>query len=176
MKFKDIGLNGVFLIELEKREDARGFFARAWCREEFAQAGLVHDIAQVNLSFNKDKGTVRGMHYQKPPYEEVKIVSCAQGAIFDVVIDVREDSPTKFQWYGVELTAGNGKMLYVPKGFAHGYQTIQEETAVIYFVSQAYVPSSENGVHWADPRMGVEWPIVNQVIVSDKDAAWPLVR
>ena len=172
MIFTETKLAGAYLIELEKRGDERGFFARAWCRNEFEQHGLVSRLVQVNLSSNNKAGTLRGMHYQKAPDEETKLIRCTRGALYDVIIDLRPDSPTYKEWLGVELTAGNHRMLYVPKNFAHGFQTLEDDTEAIYQVSQFYAPQSEGGVRWNDPAFGIEWPLPAQVI-SDKDQNWP---
>ena len=172
MIFHETGLKGVFVIEIEKLEDHRGFFARAWCQKEFEKHNLVQRIRQANVSYNKTKGTLRGMHYQVSPYEETKLVRCTNGAIYDVIIDLRESSPTHTQWIGVELTADNYKMLYVPEKFAHGFITLEDNTEVIYQVSQFYTPGSERGIRWDDPAISIDWPIEVKVI-SDKDRNWP---
>ena len=171
MIFKETKLSGAFIVELEKLEDERGFFARAWCQQEFEVRGLTSRLVQCNVSFGRTQGTLRGMHYQVAPYEEAKLVRCTRGAIYDVIIDLRPDSPTYKQWMGVELTAENHKMLYVPEGFAHGYQTLMDNTEVFYQVSQFYSPESERGLRYDDPVFGIEWPIDVQVI-SDKDKSW----
>ena len=172
MKFHETELKGAFIIEPEKRADDRGFFARSWCQKEFEQHGLVPRVVQANISNNKRKGTLRGMHYQASPYEETKLVRCTRGAIYDVIIDVRPDSSTYRRWIGVELTASNYKMLYVPEGFAHGFQTLEADTEVIYQVSQFYTPSAERGIRWNDPVFQVKWlkPVET---ISEKDANWP---
>ena len=172
MIFKETKLKDAYLIEIEKLEDRRGFFARAWCQREFEAHGLVSRIVQANISYNRKKGTLRGLHYQVAPYAETKLVRCTRGAIYDVIIDLRPDSPTYMQWLGVELTAENYKMLYVPEGFAHGFQTLADETEVTYQVSQFYTPGAEGGVRYNDPAFGIEWPLAVQVI-SDKDQNWP---
>ena len=172
MLFHETRLEGAFVIELEKREDTRGFFARGWCQKEFEDHGLVAQVVQANISYNKKKGTVRGMHYQVAPVEETKLVRCVRGGIYDVIIDLRPESPTYKQWIGVELTAENNKMLYVPENFAHGLQTLEDDTEVIYQVSQFYTPGAERGIRWNDPAFRIEWPQDIEVI-SDKDADWP---
>lgn len=172
MIFKEIRLEGAYIIEPEKLEDKRGFFARAWCQKEFEAHGLVSRPAQANISYSKKKGTLRGMHYQVAPYQETKLVRCTRGAIYDVIIDLRPNSLTYGQWIGVELTAENYKMLFVPKDFAHGFQTLEDNTEVIYQVSQFYSPGSENGIRYDDPAIGIKWPVDVQVI-SDKDKGWP---
>jgi dTDP-4-dehydrorhamnose 3,5-epimerase len=171
MIFAETKLPGAFIIELEKREDERGFFARAWCKKEFEAHGLNSDWVQANLAFSKRRGTLRGLHYQIAPYEEAKLMRCIRGAIYDVIIDLRPESPTYKRWLGVELTADNHKMLYVPEGFAHGYQTLMDNTETFYQASQFYSPESERGLRYDDPAFAIEWPIDVQVI-SDKDKSW----
>ena len=171
MIFNKTKLKDAFIIELEQIKDNRGFFARSWCEKEFSAHGLTPVVHQANVSFNIRKGTLRGMHYQIAPYGEAKTVRCTRGKIYDVIIDLRKDSPTFRQWIGVELTAENYKMLYVPENFAHGFQTLEDDTEVTYQVSQFYTPGSERGIRWNDPAFGIEWPIEVQVI-SDKDKNW----
>jgi len=173
MKFTPTPLDGAYLIDLDRRGDDRGFFARAFCKEEFAQAGLCNTIVQVNNSLSRDRGTLRGMHYQLPPFAEDKVVRCIRGALFDVMIDLRPDSRTYGKWYGAELTAENRTMMFVPKGFAHGFLTLAEDTEVFYLATQCYSPEHERGVRWNDPCFGVQWPIEPRVI-SEKDAKHPL--
>ncbi|MCK4826502.1 dTDP-4-dehydrorhamnose 3,5-epimerase, partial [bacterium] len=151
MIFTETQLRGAYIIEIEKLKDNRGFFARTWCQKEFEEHGLTPRVVQANVSSNKKKGTLRGMHYQIAPYEETKLVRCTRGAIYDVIIDLRPASPTYTQWVGVELTADNYKMLYVPENFAHGFQTLEDNTEVTYQVSQFYTPGSESGIRWGDP-------------------------
>ena len=172
MLFRETRLRDAFIIEIERREDERGFFARAWCEKEFENHGLITRFVQCDISFNKRKGTLRGMHYQVAPYEEAKLVRCTRGAIYDVIIDLRPLSPTYKQWVGVELTADNYKMLYVPESFAHGYQTLEDDTEVFYQVSQFYCPECEGGVRHDDPAFGIRWPLDVQMI-SNKDRNWP---
>jgi dTDP-4-dehydrorhamnose 3,5-epimerase len=173
MIFRETTLKGAFVIEMEKFEDKRGFFARAWSRKEVEANGLISRVAEINISFSKRRGTLRGMHYQVAPYEQVKLVRCTAGAIYDVIIDMRLDSPSYRKWTGVELTAENYRMLYVPEHFAHGFQTLEDTTEVTYQVSQFYSPESERGVRYDDPVFQVEWPLPVEVI-SEKDIAWPL--
>jgi len=172
MIFSETELAGAYIIQLEKREDERGFFARAWCQNEFGGRGLVTHFVQGNVSVSKRAGTLRGMHYQVAPNEEVKVVRCARGAIWDVIIDFRPGSPTYQEWIGVELTADNYKMLYVPKGFAHGFLSLENDTEVTYLVSEFYSPQSERGVRYNDPQFKIRWPVEIRVI-SDKDKSWP---
>jgi dTDP-4-dehydrorhamnose 3,5-epimerase len=174
MIFYETELPGAFLIESEPIEDFRGFFARTWCRREFEAHGLNPDLAQANLAFSRKKDTLRGMHYQIPPFTETKSVRCLKGAIYDVIIDLRPDSPTYTQWTGVTLTAENRRMFYIPEGFAHGYQTLADETEVFYQVSQFYAPECERGIRWDDPAFSVRWPEADRPILSEKDANWPL--
>jgi dTDP-4-dehydrorhamnose 3,5-epimerase len=173
MIFTETQLKGAVIIELERREDERGFFARAWCQKEFEANGLVSRLVQANVSFNKKKDTLRGMHYQVAPFEEVKLVRCSRGAIYDVIIDLRPHSPTYKQWLPVELTAENRKMLYVPAGFAHGFQTLEDGTEIFYQVSQFYSPRHERGVRWNDPAFGICWPETGTRVISAKDRNWP---
>ncbi len=173
MIFTETTLKGAFVIELEKIEDSRGFFARAWCQKEFEKHGLNPRLVQCNLSYNRQKGTLRGMHYQVEPHKESKLVRCIRGAIYDVIIDLRPASSTYGRWVGVELSAENRKMLYVPEGFAHGFQTLEDDTEAFYQVSEFYSPALERGVRWNDPSFRVEWPAVEKRIISDKDRSWP---
>ena len=173
MLFTETKLLSAYVIELQKIEDARGFFARTWCQKEFAAYGLNPNVMQCNMSFNPKQGTLRGMHYQVAPYEEAKLVRCIKGAIYDVIIDLRPDSPTFMQWLGIELTADNRKMLYVPEGFAHGFQTLCDNTEVFYQVSQFYQPGAEHGIRWNDPAFGIIWPETEHRQLSIKDQNWP---
>jgi len=175
MIFTETKLKGSYLIEFEKRADERGFFARAWCEKEFAAHGLNANMAQVSVSYNASKGTLRGMHYQAFPYEETKLVRCTAGAIYDVILDLRPASITYGQWLGVELTAGNYRSLYVPAGFAHGFLTLEDGTEVLYQVSQFYHHEAERGVRYNDPAFGIEWP-VDVLVLSEKDKRWPDYR
>ena len=173
MIFKETGLQGAYIIEPERIEDSRGFFARAWCQKEFEKAGLETNFVQCNLSFNVSRGTVRGMHFQKHPYEEVKLVRCTKGEIFDVIVDLEPTSATYLKWFGIHLSEKNHKMLYVPKNYAHGYQTLCDESEIFYQVSQFYVPGSEGGLRWDDPELAIQWPITSPITISDKDKNWP---
>ncbi len=172
MKYTELKLKGAYVIELELREDERGFFARTWDEKEFAAQGLEARVVQCNVSYNPRRGTVRGMHYQHAPHEEVKLVRCTRGAILDVIVDVRPGSPTELQWVGVELTWQNRLMMYVPRGFAHGYQSLEDGTEVSYQVSEFYHPESEGRLLWNDPAVGIEWPI-QDVVISGKDRTAP---
>lgn len=174
MKFKPTPLAGAFLIELEPRVDDRGLFARAFCAKEFAAQQLETSFTQSNISTNTRAGTVRGLHFQRQQHAEVKLVRCVKGAIHDVIVDMRESSPTHLQTFGAELSDENGAMMYVPKGFAHGYQALSDGAAVFYMVSAFYAPEFEGGLRFNDPRLAIEWP--HKVTdISDKDAAWPLL-
>lgn len=172
MRFRETELLGAFVIELEALEDSRGFFARVWCEKEFEEHGLVPRIAQVNTSFNVKAGTLRGMHYQTAPHEETKVVRCTRGSLYDVIVDLRPDSPTYKRWTGVELTATNHTMLYVPAKFAHGFITLEDSTELTYLISEAYAPGVARAIRWDDPEFNIEWPRPVEEI-SDKDAGWP---
>tara|TARA_B100000767_G_scaffold270876_1_gene295419 strand:- start:625 stop:1155 length:531 start_codon:yes stop_codon:yes gene_type:complete len=171
MEFKETILRGSFIVDLSKLEDERGFFARAFCNEEFKNENLVSEIVQANISFNKLKGTLRGMHYQKTPYQETKFIRCIKGSIFDIIIDLRKESPTYKKHFGIKLTAENRSALFVPKDFAHGFITLEDNTEVIYMVSQSYVPDAEGGIRWDDPEFNLNWPI-KPTNISPKDAQW----
>jgi dTDP-4-dehydrorhamnose 3,5-epimerase len=173
MIFTETALKGAFTVEIQKIEDPRGFFARLWCKKEFQAHGLKANWVQANIALSEKRGTLRGLHYQIAPFEEAKLIQCIRGAIFDVIVDLRPDSPTYLRWHGVELTADNHKMIYVPEGFAHGYQTLTDDTVVTYPVSQFYTPGSEGGIRWNDPAFGIAWPITDDLILSEKDKHWP---
>lgn len=172
MIFTPTKLAGAFIIDLKKIEDDRGFFARTFCFNEFKDNGIEFEVRQANTSLSAKKGTLRGMHFQKSPYEEDKLVRCTKGALFDVIIDLRKDSPTYKQWIGVELTEKNHRALLVPKGFAHGFLTLEDDTEANYLVSQFYTPGAESGIRYNDPQFGIEWPI-KPTEVSEKDANHP---
>jgi dTDP-4-dehydrorhamnose 3,5-epimerase len=170
MIFRETKIGGVFIIEPERFEDERGFFAHSWSRREFAAAGLEADLVECNISYNKRKGTLRGMHYQDAPHGQTKLVRCTRGAIFDVAVDIRPGSPTLGQWVGVELSERNRLLLYVPKDFAHGFQTLEDGTEVFYQVSSSgFVPESGRGVRWDDPAFRIEWPHVDERIIIARD-------
>ncbi len=168
MIFKETPLPGAFLIDLEKRGDERGFFARVFCEKEFAAHGLVTHFVQVNNSLSATRGTLRGMHYQLPPKAETKLVRCVRGALWDAIVDLRPGSPTFGKSFGTELSAENRRMLYVPKGFAHGFVTLSDATEAIYFVDEFYGPEQERIARWNDPKYAIQWPI-QPVVLSDKD-------
>jgi len=174
MIFSETALKGAFLIEPERLEDERGFFARTFCQSEFKAHGLEANIAQCNVSYNKLKGTLRGMHYQAEPKAETKLVRCTRGAIYDVIIDLRQESPTYLQWLAAELTAENRKMLYIPKGFAHGFQTLEDDTEVFYQMSEPYAPEHARGLRWDDPAFTIKWPLKDKII-SKKDMGYQLM-
>lgn len=168
-------LDGVFLITPEPRRDERGYFARTFCKDELGKAGIAFDIMQINRSLTRRRGTLRGLHVQRAPKAEGKIIECVRGAVFDVVVDIREDSPNFGKWLGVELNKENAKILYVPEGFAHGFQTLTDEAEIQYLMSEFYSPEHATGVRWDDPFFGISWPIMPPAGMSDKDRAWPLV-
>lgn len=172
MKFKETKLNDAYILELEKHEDERGFFARAYCVNEFQEKGIEFPVVQANVSFNRYKHTLRGMHYQQQPHGEAKLVRCTRGAIFDAIIDVRPDSSTYMEWIGVELTDQNYRMLFVPEGFAHGFITLEDKTQVTYQVSEFYTPGAERGIRWNDEAFNINWPAEPEII-SEKDSVWP---
>ncbi|MEG4301604.1 dTDP-4-dehydrorhamnose 3,5-epimerase [Microcoleus sp. D3_18a_C4] len=175
MKFTETKLKGAYVIEVEPIADERGFFARSWCQKEFAEHGLNPNLVQCNISFNLKKGTLRGMHYQAKPYQEAKLVRCTMGAVYDVIIDLRSDSPMFKQWIGVELTADSRKMLYIPEGMAHGFQTLVDNTEVFYQMSEFYNSESATGLRWDDPEFKIKWLIKQDLVISEKDKFYPLV-
>ena len=173
MKFVQTFLARAYIINLDPHGDERGFFARSWCQQEFAAHDLNTRLVQCNISFNTKQGTLRGMHYQAEPYAECKLVRCTTGAIYDVIIDIRPDSPTFKQWTAVELSAANRRMLYIPAGFAHGFQTLHDNTEVFYQMSEFYVPEASRGIRWDDPAFGIQWPATESRVMSDKDRSYP---
>ncbi len=175
MDFVETKLAGCFLVQVKKIVDHRGYFARGFCRDEFANNHLNPNVTQLNIGFSTQRGTLRGMHYQEVPHAEAKLVRCTRGSIFDVVIDLRSESPTVGQWFGVELTAESGLMLYAPERFAHGYQTLADETEVYYLTSFPYAPAAARGVRYDDPAFAIKWPLPATVI-SDADRNWPDFR
>ncbi len=175
MIFTPTRLGGLWLVEMERHADERGYFARSWCRREFAEHGLDAAPAQASVSFNAKAGTLRGMHFQRPPHAETKLVRCTRGAIWDVAIDLRPGSPTRGQWQGFELTAENGAALYIPEGFAHGFQTLAAGSEAFYLISTFHAPEAAAGVRYDDPAFGVRWPLP-VACISPRDAAWPDYR
>jgi dTDP-4-dehydrorhamnose 3,5-epimerase len=174
MKFSSTRLAGAYIVEPEPREDARGFFARTFCAREFSEHGLTRSFVQCSISLNRMQGTLRGLHYQRPPACEAKLVRCTAGALFDVIVDLRPGSPTYQQHLGVDLTAKNRRALYVPEMFAHGFQTLEPDTEVFYQISEYYTPEASTGLRYDDPRLGIQWPLP-VATVSEKDASWPLL-
>jgi dTDP-4-dehydrorhamnose 3,5-epimerase len=174
MLFTETKLAGAYILDLERREDERGYFARAFCQNEFAEHGLNTRIAQANVAFNRDRGTLRGMHFQFPPAAETKLVRCTRGAIVDVIVDLRPESLTYLEHVAVELTEENGRALYVPERFAHGYQVLADETETSYQVGEFYTPELEGGLRYDDPRLGIDWPLPVKEL-SEKDRGWLLL-
>jgi dTDP-4-dehydrorhamnose 3,5-epimerase len=175
MIFEPTPLSGAYTIAWEPRSDDRGLFARAFCAEEFLREGLVSSYVQANLSDNHVAGTIRGMHFQKAPHAEVKLVRCVRGALYDVIVDIRPESSTYLECYGATLSAQNGLMMYVPEGFAHGYQSLEKGSTAFYLVSSPYIPGAEGGLRYDDPRLAIRWPIPITSI-SPKDLTWPLLQ
>ena len=175
MQFQDTDIAGAMLIDPVPHQDDRGRFMRAWCGREFAEHGLNFVPVQANMGFSVTKGTVRGMHFQQAPALEAKLVRCTRGSMFDVALDVRPESPSYGKWYGAELSAENGRMLYVPEGCAHGYQTLEEGTEMYYMASEYYTPSAVRGMRFDDPAFGIRWPLA-ATVVSEQDRNWPLVK
>jgi len=172
MIFTETPLNGAYIIEPERLEDERGFFARTWCQREFKAHGLSADLAQCNISFNRRKGTLRGMHYQSAPHAETRLVRCTSGIVYDVIVDLRPQSTTFKRWFSIELTAENHRMLYLPEGLAHGFITLRDDTEVFYQMSEFYAPEFASGVRWNDPAFGIEWPEKVQVM-AEHDRRYP---
>ena len=175
MRFEATRIAGCHVIEVDRHSDERGFFARVWCRDELRDAGLVADLAQCSVSFNPAAGTLRGLHFQVAPYEEVKIVRCTRGRLFDVAVDLRPDSKTFCAWVGIELSADNHRMLYIPPGCAHGFLTLEPETEVVYAIDTPWSPEASRGVRWDDPAFGIEWP-TEVTVIHPRDAGYPDFR
>jgi len=175
MKFNKINIPGAYLLMREPHTDSRGYFARTYCAQEFLDNGIDFQPSQGNISYNEKAKTLRGMHFHRPPHQEDKLVYCTSGSIFDVIVDIRPDSETYGQWYGAELTRENGLGLFIPKGCAHGFLTLQNQTEVSYLMSPAYVPGYDTGFKWDDSAIGIEWPDVPEII-SDKDQDLPLLE
>ncbi|HEY8293681.1 MAG TPA: dTDP-4-dehydrorhamnose 3,5-epimerase [Thermomicrobiales bacterium] len=174
MQFTETKIKGAYILDAERLADERGFFARTWARDEFVAHGLNPDLAQCNVSYNHHKGTVRGMHWQAPPHAETKLVRCTQGGIYDVIVDLRADSPTYRQSVGVELTAENRRALYIPEGCAHGFQTLEDASEVFYMITAFYAPAAARGMRWDDPAIAVIWPLPITVI-AERDRTYPLI-
>jgi dTDP-4-dehydrorhamnose 3,5-epimerase len=172
MTFEETGVDGVWLIGVDPHVDERGFFARTWDEGEFARRGLDHVLAQCSISHNRVRGTLRGLHFQSAPHEEAKLIRCTAGAIFDVAVDLRPDSPTFTRWIGIDLTAENRAQLYVPRGCAHGFMTLEDGSEVFYQIAGAYAPEFASGVRWNDPAFDISWPI-EPVVMNDRDRAYP---
>lgn len=173
MIFTETKLKGAYVIDIEPREDERGFFARSWCEDEFKKHGLNPRLVQCNISFNKKRGTLRGMHYQIAPFPEAKLVRCTMGSIYDVIIDLRPDSPTFKQWQSVELTAENRRALYIPEDFGHGFQTLTDYSEVLYQMTESFHPECARGVRWNDPAFAIEWPI-KETTIANRDLSYIL--
>ena len=172
MIFRETTVAGVVVVDLERHEDNRGFFARTWCQREFAEHGLDARLVQCSLSWNRRRGTLRGLHYQAPPHAEAKLIRCTRGALWDVALDLRRQSPTFGRHLGVELTGGNRTMLYIPEGVAHGFQTLEDDTEVFYQMSEFYAPEAAQGVRFDDPAFGIRWPIPDPIML-ERDRAYP---
>jgi dTDP-4-dehydrorhamnose 3,5-epimerase len=174
MIFIETKLKGAFAIEIERKEDFRGFFARTFCRHEFSHHGLKTQFVQCSISYNERKGTLRGMHFQSAPMQEAKLIRCTRGSIFDAIIDLRRDSPTYKKHFTIELTAETGSALYIPEGFAHGFQTLEDGTEVLYQMTEFFAPDLARGVRWNDPAFGIRWPEVDNRIILDRDQSYAL--
>jgi dTDP-4-dehydrorhamnose 3,5-epimerase len=174
LKFLPTPLAGAFVIELEHLEDERGFFARSFCQDEFRAHGLSPSIAQCNISWNRQRGTLRGLHYQASPHEEARTVRCTRGAVWDVIVDLRQGSATRLRWHAVEVSAENRRALYVPEGFAHGFQTLADDSEVLYQMSEFYHPELARGLRWDDPRLAIKWPLPDPIL-SERDRSYPLL-
>ncbi len=172
MIFTETKLKGAYLIEIKKIGDERGFFGRSWCQNEMKEHGLIGNIAQINTSFSKEKGTLRGLHFQLPPHQEAKMIRCTRGSVFDIIVDLRPDSPTFRQWTGEILTEDNYKALYSPVGFAQGFITLEDNTEITYFTTGFYAPEHATGVRWNDPQFNIRLPL-EPVVISDQDTRWP---
>lgn len=176
MNFRETELAGAYLVAPERIRDERGFFARGWCAEEFAAHGLSPRLAQCSVSWNRKAGTLRGLHYQRPPHAESKLIRVTRGSVFDVIVDLRPTSPTRHHWFGIELDADSGLMIYVPEGFAHGFQTLEDDTEVSYQISVPYHADSAAGLRWDDPLLDIDWPAADPRVVSERDQGFPLLE
>jgi len=172
MRFTATPLAGAFIIDVQRHEDSRGFFARTYCEQEFAAHGINQQPVQSNISFNTTRGTLRGMHYQRAPYAEAKLVRCTAGKIFDVIVDIRENSPTLHHWFSIELDSTSHRAIYIPEGFAHGFQTLEARSEVFYEMFRVFQPGHAEGLHWNDPTLGIKWPL-DVMAISKKDEAYP---
>lgn len=176
MKFEELDIKGAYLITLEPFKDERGTFTRQFCKKEFAKLGIDFDICQCNISTNKKRGTIRGMHYQKAPYLEPKIVSCVKGSVYDVIVDLREDSPTYLKWCGVELSETNNKQILIPPMVAHGFQTLEDDSTIFYQLGEFFYPEYYDGVRYDNPAFGIEWKDIKPIIISEKDQKYELIK
>jgi dTDP-4-dehydrorhamnose 3,5-epimerase len=176
MIFRETGLTGAYLVEPERIRDERGFFARSWCADEFALHGLSPRLSQCSVSWNRRRGTLRGLHFQRAPNAESKLVRVTRGSIFDVIVDLRPASPTRHRWFGAELDAESGLSVYVPEGFAHGFQTLEDDTEVLYQISVPYHAADADGLRWDDPALAISWPAVEERVISARDLAFPLLQ
>lgn len=174
MIFEETPLRGAYVIEPERINDHRGFFARVWCKKELERRGLNSELSQSNIGFSHVKGTLRGLHFQKPPHAESKIVRCTRGSIFDVIVDLRPESPTYKRWFGIELSDENGKMVYVAEGMAQGYMTLQDNTEINYHTTEFFNAEAASGVRFDDPVLGIRWPM-SATAISEQDRSWPLL-
>jgi dTDP-4-dehydrorhamnose 3,5-epimerase len=175
MKFIETPLKNAFFVEIEPFQDERGLFMRIFCKKEFQEIGHSKDFVQINHSINKQKGTIRGLHFQKPPFSEIKLVRCIKGAVFDVIVDIRAGSPTFLQWFGIELSAENKRMMYIPEGFAHGFQTLEDDTELLYHHTEFYTPLAEAGLRFDDQMIGIDWKLPPKNI-SEKDSNYSLIE
>ena len=173
MRFTELPLGGAWLVEPEPIRDARGHFARLFCAREFREHGLCAEMTQASESRSLRVGTTRGLHFQHPPHAEDKLVRCTRGRVFDVMVDLRPDSPSRLRWYGAELDPDGGRQLYVPKGFAHGFQALEPDSVVSYLITTSYVPGADGGIRWDDPRLGIAWPLERDLVLSERDLALP---
>lgn len=173
MIFKPTPIKGAYLIDIETHGDSRGFFGRAFCVKEFQEHGVAFTVAQANVGYSGKKGTLRGLHYQVAPHQEAKLVRCISGAVFDVIVDLRKESESCGQWFGTELTAESRQLFYLPEGTAHGYLCLEDNTEIMYLVSQFYTPEAERGIRWNDPAFDIRWPLTDNLIISEKDQSWP---
>jgi dTDP-4-dehydrorhamnose 3,5-epimerase len=173
MIFHPTPIDGAYIVEVEKIEDERGFFGRAFCADVFREKGIPFTVAQANVGCSRKKGTLRGLHYQVPPHEEAKLVRCIRGAVFDVIIDLRQGSRSFGRWFGTELTAKVPRLFHMPKGTAHGYLSLADDSEILYLVSEFYTPGAERGIRWDDPAFAIQWPITDNLTISEKDRAWP---
>ncbi len=173
MKFTPTKIEGVWIVEMERHLDERGWFARTWCAEELKTHGLDPCVAQCSASFNKQRGTLRGMHFQAAPHEEAKVVRCTRGTIYDVAVDLRPGSPTYLSWIAAELSEENGRSLYIPKGCAHGFQTLEDDTEILYMISCPYAPGHGRGARWNDPLLNIAWPLPESAVINQRDLTYP---